>query len=275
VADATQLHQVVLNLCINARDAMSAGGTLTISAENIVLDDSFVATHPQSRSGHCVVISVTDTGCGIPPNHLDKIFEPFFTTKDHGKGTGLGLSTSLAIVKAHSGFIDVHSEVGRGTTFKVYLPAKPSVAVGSEQEAAPIAMGNQELILIVDDEAAVRNIARATLEAYNYRVITAKDGADGIAMFAKNKDEVRLILSDNNMPVMDGAAMLRVIVKIKPDAKVICVSGMGPADDNNLDSMAASVLPKPFTAEQLVRAVTNALKGSADSARQHAGGLNS
>jgi PAS domain S-box-containing protein len=258
VADATQLHQVLLNLCINARDAMRNSGTLTITAVNTTLDETYTTMHPEAKAGAYVVISISDTGAGIPGDLLERIFEPFFTTKEVGKGTGLGLSTSMAIVKGHSGFIDVKSEVGRGTSFKVYLPATKSKAAASKREEAPsIPMGQRELILIVDDETAVRNIAKATLEAYNYRVVTAVDGADGIATFVQHKEEIRVVLTDNSMPVMEGAAMLRVIQKLKPDAKAISVSGSSPIDmeASRIEGLVKCYLPKPFTAEQLLRAV--------------------
>ncbi|HYR82913.1 MAG TPA: PAS domain S-box protein [Terriglobia bacterium] len=261
-ADSTQLHQVMLNLSINARDAMGDDGLLTITAANMVLDRSFAATHPEAKTGAYVAVRITDTGGGIPSDIVGQIFEPFFTTKEVGKGTGIGLSTSLAIIKGHSGFIDVQSQAGKGTSFTVYLPATESQDVIRHRQVAPaIPMGQGELILIVDDEASVRNIAKATLEAYNYRVITAEDGADGVASFVEHKAEIRLVLTDNNMPVMDGVAMLRAIQKLRPDAKVISASGsnISEAKRSLLDGFVTCFLPKPFTAEELLRAVKQTL----------------
>src|SRR6266850_6545939 len=261
-ADPTQLHQVMLNLSINARDAMGDDGLLTITAANMVLDRSFAATHPEAKTGAYVAVRITDTGGGIPSDIVGQIFEPFFTTKEVGKGTGIGLSTSLAIIKGHSGFIDVQSQAGKGTSFTVYLPATESQDVIRHRQVAPaIPMGQRELILIVDDETAVRNIAKATLEAYNYRVVTAVDGADGIATFVQHKEEIAVVLTDNNMPVMDGVAMLRAIQKLRPDAKVISASGsnISEAKRSLLDGFVTCFLPKPFTAEELLRAVKQTL----------------
>jgi PAS domain S-box-containing protein len=266
--DATQLHQVLLNLCINARDAMNErAGTLTISAENAVIDASYAAMNAEAKPGPYLYIRVEDTGSGIPDHILESIFEPFFTTKGAGEGTGLGLSTSLAIVKGHGGFMNVYSEVGKGTSFKVYLPAQPArkASLGSERPAGP-PMGAGELILIVDDEAAVRDIARATLEAYNYRVITADDGAEGIATYLRNVNDVRLILTDNSMPVMDGDSMIRAIEKLNPAARVISASGLvlkGKVAAAR-SPVVKSFLPKPFTAQQLLATVHEVLSAPGD-----------
>jgi signal transduction histidine kinase len=182
--DATQLHQVLMNLCVNARDAMPDGGTLTLKLENHEFDESFARMTPGAKPGRYVCLSVTDTGEGIAPEHLDKIFDPFFTTKELGKGTGLGLSTVLGIVQSHGGFIEVRSQPGRGTQFKVYLPASETV------EAQPAGQGDQslpqgggELVLVVDDESSVRQVTRKLLERNGYRVIEAAEGADGITQF--------------------------------------------------------------------------------------------
>ena len=164
VGDPTQLHQVLLNLCVNARDAMPDGGTLTLSAQNLTLDAHYAGLDPEARPGPYVLIQVEDTGTGMPPEILDKIFDPFFTTKEVGKGTGLGLSTSLAIIKSHGGFIRVDSLVGRGTKFELYLPAQTEPSANTAA-AVPVEMprGHGELILVVDDEATVRQVTRQTL----------------------------------------------------------------------------------------------------------------
>jgi two-component system cell cycle sensor histidine kinase/response regulator CckA len=257
-ADMTQLHQVLMNLCINARDAMTEGGTLAISAGNVVLDEAFVRMSQGPATGPHVFIEIKDTGAGIPPKIRNQIFEPFFTTKEIGAGTGLGLSTVAAIVRSHSGFINLYSEVGRGTSFKIYLPALTTV----DQEQADavrraLPTGNGELILIVDDEAAVRDIAALTLESHGYRVLQAQDGADGVATYAQHIGEIQLVISDMDMPVMSGAAMIRSLERINPNVRVLSASGLvaesriAPPAANNL----RKVLPKPYTAEQLLHAV--------------------
>src|SRR5439155_13893487 len=179
MGDATQLHQVLLNLCVNARDAMPKGGALLIQAENIVVDRKQVRMHPQPISGPYVVVSVSDTGVGIPPELQDRIFEPFFTTKEQDQGTGLGLSTVISIVKSHQGFVEVASQAGRGAIFKVYLPATmASEAELVQQERASPLTGKGQQVLLVDDELAILEITKETLETFNYRVVAATDGVE-------------------------------------------------------------------------------------------------
>lgn len=254
-ADMTQLHQVLMNLCINARDAMPEGGTLSISAGNVVLDEAFVRMSGGPATGPHVFIEIRDSGSGIPAEIRDRIFEPFFTTKGIDKGTGLGLSTVAAIVKSHRGFINLYSEVGRGTSFKVYLPALTTMAQQQTTEIArTLPTGNGELILVVDDEAAVRDIAALTLESHGYRVLQAQDGADGVARYAQHLGEIKLVISDMDMPVMNGAAMIRSLERIDPNVRVLSASGLigGPPPTQ---SSVRKVLPKPYTAEQLLNAV--------------------
>lgn len=179
--DATQLHQVLMNLSVNARDAMPDGGTLSISASNLVIDENYTRMNLEATVGAYIVITVADTGIGIPPAILDRIFEPFFTTKVLGKGTGLGLSTVVGIIKSHGGFVNVHSEVGKGTQFKVYLPASEVIET-TELEEVESPTGHGELILVVDDEAAIREITETSLLTYNYKVLTASDGIEAIAL---------------------------------------------------------------------------------------------
>ncbi|VVB86143.1 Methyl sulfide methyltransferase-associated sensor [uncultured archaeon] len=256
VGDAIQLHQVLMNLCVNARDAMPDGGILRISAGNLFIDENFTRVNAEARIGPYIVISVSDTGIGIPPEVMDRIFEPFFTTKKPGKGTGLGLSTSLAIIKSHGGFIDVHSEVGKGTTFKVYLPAiKAGVQEADVHQPDP-ATGHQELILVVDNETRTREMARETLEAQGYRVLTASNGAEAVSLYSSHKGEIKTVLIDMMMPVMDGPACIWVLRKINPDVRLIAVSGS--AEDYMLANIAGVVhafLMKPYTAEELLSTV--------------------
>src|SRR5581483_9295356 len=225
--DATQLYQVLMNLCVNARDAMPGGGALTISAENLVLDDSYARMHLEANPGRFVLIRITDTGVGIPAENLNKVFEPFFTTKEYGKGTGLGLSTVVGIVKSHQGFVDVYSEINRGTEFKVYLPAVTSEMMQqAEAEQAELPAGHGELVLLVDDEAAIREITRGTLEAYGYNVMTAADGTEAVAIYAANKDSIQVVLTDMMMPYMDGPATIRALRKMDPRVRIIASSGL-------------------------------------------------
>ena len=228
--DATQLHQVIMNLCVNARDAMPDGGILSISAENFFIDETYVQMHTEAKVGSYISIAVSDTGIGIPPEVLDRIFEPFFTTKEFGKGTGLGLSTALAIVKSHGGFINVYSEVGKGTTFRVYLPVIKTEMKNVEEQQLELPIGQGELVMVAEDEDSIREVTASTLEEYGYNVLTANDGADAVALYAQNKDKINVILMDMMMPVMDGHASIRAIRRINPGIKIIAVSGLAEKD---------------------------------------------
>ncbi|MBW4456080.1 MAG: response regulator [Nostoc indistinguendum CM1-VF10] len=255
--DATQLHQVLMNLCVNARDAMPNGGTLKILAENLLIDENYAKMHLDAKVGHHIVITVTDAGIGIKPEILDRIFEPFFTTKEHGKGTGLGLSTVLGIIKSHSGFIDVVSVQGKGSQFKVYLPAQDARETIEEQEQR-LPSGQGELILVVDDEAAIREVTKTSLESHNYKAITASDGIEAIALYAEHQDKISLVLTDMLMPAMDGITTIRTLRKINPDVKIIAVSGLTLADKvNTVYGMGIKAfLSKPYTASQLLQTIS-------------------
>jgi len=264
--DPTQLHQVLLNLCVNARDAMPEGGTLTISAENLQIDEQFAGLHPEATPGSYVVVSVEDSGVGIPADTLDKIFDPFFTTKEVGRGTGLGLSTTLAIVKSHGGFIRVYSEPGTGTTFKVYLQALPEASAEAVAErAAEMPRGNGELILVVDDEAPVRQITQQSLQAFGYRVIVATDGSEAIATYATRGSEIAVVLTDMMMPVMDGPSTIRVLCKMNPAVRIIGASGLAAnAQVAQVTQLGVKhFLPKPYTTEVLLKVLHEILHGEA------------
>jgi len=262
LGDPTQLQQIFLNLCVNARDAMPHGGSLTINAENCVLDEQYAAMNLQTKAGQYVKINVTDSGTGIPPHLLEKIFEPFFTTKEVNKGTGLGLSTVMAIVKSHGGLINVYSELGKGTTFKVYLPAMTGAseaATQPEQENLP--RGNGETVLVVDDEASILTITTQTLQAFGYRVLTAVNGAAAVANYAEHKNEIAAVLTDMMMPVMDGSATIHALRQINPAVKIIAASGLG---ENGIASKASAVgvkhfLTKPCTAGTLLKTIRSIL----------------
>jgi two-component system, cell cycle sensor histidine kinase and response regulator CckA len=260
--DATQIHQVLMNLLINARDAMPAGGKITIVMSNEHLDENYARMNLNAAPGRYACIAVTDTGSGITKENIEKIFDPFFTTKEVGKGTGLGLSTVLTIVKSHGGFINVYSEVGRGTEFKVFLPAAESSAHDEREETdLGLPSGNGEMILVADDEAAIREITRSTLEAYGYRVLTADDGTEAVVLFAQHQDEVKLLLTDVMMPYMDGPSTIRAIRKLNPGIKVILSSGL-KIHEKEIDAEsvgAQTFLPKPYTADKLLQAIASLL----------------
>ncbi len=270
LADPTQLHQVLLNLCVNARDAMPAGGLLTIAAENVTLDAHEAGLNLKAKTGPYVLLRVEDSGTGIPPAVMEKIFDPFFTTKEVGKGTGLGLSTSLAIIESHGGFIRVDSAPGRGTKFQVYLPAGNGAA-SATPAALPEAMpqGNGELILVVDDEMSLRLITQQTLEAFGYQVLLASDGAEAVAAFVQHKDEIAAVLTDMMMPVMDGLATIQVLRKLDARVPIIAMSGL--ATESHL-ARATSLgvtdfLAKPYPAQALLMLLRKVLSSSPPEAR--------
>nr|WP_242043383.1 PAS domain S-box protein [Leptolyngbya sp. FACHB-671] len=259
--DATQLHQVLMNLCVNARDAMTDGGMLSLSATNLWIDENYTRMNLDAQVGAYVMVSVADTGVGISPEALDRIFEPFFTTKELGKGTGLGLSTVLGIVKSHGGFVEVLSSVDSGTQFKIYIPAVQAAETLFVQEDEPVS-GEGELILVVDDEAAIREVNQASLESHNYRVLTASDGIEAIAQYVQRKDEINLVLIDMMMPSMDGMTAIRTLKKIDPQVKIIAVSGLlsNTQIPEPVNSNIQAFLPKPYTAKELVRTIHQVLQ---------------
>jgi two-component system, cell cycle sensor histidine kinase and response regulator CckA len=260
--DATQLHQVLMNLCVNARDAMPYGGKLTIGTEKIDIDETYASMNIEAKPGSYVLITVRDTGVGIPAEIIDKIFDPFFTTKETGKGTGLGLSTVIGIVKNHGGFVNVYSDVGKETCFKIYLPvADVGQLRQAEELRKEVPRGHGELILVVDDEAAIREIARQTLENHGYSVLTANDGAEAVALYAEHKDEIRAVLTDTMMPYMDGPATIRALHRLNPHVKVITTSGLD-ANGDLVEAAGVDVkafLSKPFTAEKLLLTLAGVL----------------
>jgi len=262
LGDPTQLHQILLNLCVNARDAMPNGGCLTVAADNCNVDHQYAAADAQAKAGRYVMISVTDSGTGIPPTIIDKIFEPFFTTKDVNKGTGLGLSTVLAIVKSHGGFINVVSEPGKGTAFKVYVPAAECApSAGEESKPAQLPRGNGETILVVDDEASIRATTGSTLEAYGYTVLTAADGAEAVAQYAVHKAEIAAVVMDMMMPVMDGRATIHALRRMNPAVKIVASSGVSSGADVAMATNAGikQFLAKPYTAETLLKTLRDVL----------------
>jgi PAS domain S-box-containing protein len=261
--DPIQLHQVLLNLCVNARDAMPDGGRLMLSAANVTLDAAFVGANIDAKEGRHLLLQVRDSGAGIPPDIIDRIFEPFFTTKDISKGTGLGLSTSLAIIKSHGGFIRVDSAPGHGAMFSVYLPAQ-AVSLPDPARATKVELprGHGELILVVDDEAPVRVVMRRMLEAFGYRVALASDGAQAVALYAEKQDEIAAVITDMMMPVMDGPATIRALRKMRADVRIIAASGLhgrGSDPDTGDNPSVPHFLPKPYSAETLLNALRRVL----------------
>ncbi|MBT7787989.1 MAG: response regulator [Calditrichaeota bacterium] len=259
--DPTQLHQVLLNLSINARDAMPNGGDLTIKAKNTTIDKTLSSKFPGSKPGSYIQISVSDTGTGISIENQKKIFDPFFTSKEIGKGTGLGLSIVETIVKNHRGFIDLVSEEGQGTCFKIYIPATIGNVDIQVESQLPVPLGHGELILVADDEAAVREITCESLKAHGYKTISASDGFEAHNLYSKNISKIDILLIDLLMPVMDGAAAIKAITKLNPNVEIIVISGQskGRATIKKLGLDEDRFLQKPFTIEELLIALDKIL----------------
>ncbi|HEX9613895.1 MAG TPA: response regulator [Bacteroidota bacterium] len=260
-ANPTQLNQVLMNLSINARDAMPNGGTLTLRAENFVADSHY-ALSAGHTPGPYVVLSVQDTGIGIASDIKDRIFEPFFSTKSNEGGTGLGLSTVGGIVRNHGGFIRVQSEPGKGATFKIHLPAVRTEKIQKTEKAGkPLAFGKGETILVVEDEVALREITKETLESYGYKVLTAGDGTEALAAFAANKGRIALVLCDLSMPFMDGPATIKALTKSDPSMKVVVVSGFAEGEQfvRKMALQVGAFIPKPYVAETLLNTIKTVL----------------
>ena len=267
MGDATQLHQVLLNLCVNARDAMPQGGSIRLGAENVDIDAHFASMNPGAQLGPHVVLRASDTGMGMSPETMEKIFDPFFTTKEVGKGTGLGLATVIGIVKSHSGFLTVQSEIGVGTTFSVFLPANQDVKAGDiSKDETPIVRGNGQLVLVVDDEPPIREALVRTLTANGYRAYTAEDGSDALALYFQRRGEIDVVLTDISMGQMDGVTLVRSLRKVDPKVRVIVSSGhMQKENVVVLEGLGVKTfLDKPYTAEKLLRALQTALQPEAD-----------
>ncbi|MBD2430582.1 MULTISPECIES: response regulator [Fischerella] len=260
--DSTQLHQVLMNLCVNARDAMPDGGSLTISADNLLIDENYARMNLEAKVGPYTVITVADAGVGIPREIVERIFEPFFTTKELGKGTGLGLSTVIGIIKSHGGFVNVYSEVGRGTQFKVYLPAAQGIQIELTPQLEPLA-GKGELILVVDDEPAIQEITRASLETHNYKTLVASDGIEAIALYAQNRNKISAVLMDIMLPSLDGLTAIRTLQKINPTVKIVATSGL--ASSSKLAEASTTnisgFLSKPYTVKELLLTLQKVLNG--------------
>jgi PAS domain S-box-containing protein len=261
-ADPTQIHQVLMNLCVNARDAMPSGGKLIVTLENTVVDDVFSGMNLRAIPGPYVKIGVQDTGDGMSEETREKIFEPFFTTKEVGKGTGLGLSTTFSIVRDHGGFIDLYSDVGRGTQFWIYFPADSAEFPASSAQALPtLPRGNGERVLLVDDEASIRDATGKALELFGYQVMTASNGAEAVSLFVRHRDSIDVVLTDMSMPVMDGPAMIAALRTLAPDIRVVASSGL--SDNGKYASVSGTSIvrfvPKPYTAEAILQTLREVL----------------
>jgi PAS domain S-box-containing protein len=262
VADPTQMHQVLLNLCLNGRDAMPRGGVLGISAGNVTLDEHHAKLNIDAKPGRYVSFSVSDTGTGIPAEALERIFDPFFTTKPPGKGTGLGLPTALSIIRSHGGFINLETEKEKGTTFRVYLPAQAESGAPEAQRADTRApAGRGELILVVDDEPSIREITRGMLESKGYAVLTACNGSEAVGLFRLRKGEIKATITDLMMPVMDGSSTIRALRDLDPASIIIASSGFvaGHSPESTTAHEATVFLSKPYTAEKLLQVLDDVL----------------
>ncbi len=260
--DTTQLHQIVLNLLVNARDAMPEGGSLAVKVENVKLDEKSARAHINANAGNYVTLSVKDSGTGIPAEILDKIFDPFFTTKEIGKGTGLGLSTVMTIVKSYGGFLTVNSVIGKGTEFIVYIPATNANVLHQKSDViVELPVGKGEWVLVVDDELSIREITKETLEAYGYRTQTAKDGVEALSIIERDKDKISLVITDMMMPNMDGASFIRRLERTAPNIKIVAVSGV--TDQEVLEKIRKSrieaFLAKPIHTENLLKVLDSVL----------------
>jgi PAS domain S-box-containing protein len=263
-ADPSQIEQVLLNLVVNARDAMSEGGKLTVETSNVEIDQEYAAHHVDTKPGPYVQLAISDTGCGMDDKTRARIFEPFFTTKSNGKGTGLGLSTVYGIVTQSGGNVSVYSEPGRGTTFKIYLPRELSVeatAVGVPTVVSPST--GTETILVVEDESALRKIAKLSLETAGFTVLTAADGDEALQISSRHAGDIQLLLTDVVMPRMTGRGIAQALAKTRPAIKVLYMSGYADAaivHDGVLDE-GTHFISKPFTLTALTRKVREALDG--------------
>jgi CheY-like chemotaxis protein len=248
-----------MNLCVNARDAMPDGGRLAVALQNVTLDEKHRTLQPEAKPGRYVLLTATDTGIGIAPENLDRIWDPYFSLKPEDQGTGLGLSTVAGIVRSHGGFTHVESRLGQGSCFEIYLPAADASAAMPRVEAVvPASNGHGETILVVDDEQAFQEITAAIFAKYGYRVLTAGDGTEALALFAQQQDAIDLVLTDMMMPCLDGPATIRGLRRIKPGLPVIATSGL-IENETIAHALGGAFLLKPFTTEKLLDTVSHSL----------------
>lgn len=251
--DSTQIHQVLMNLCVNAHDAMPQGGQLSLSAANVMFDQALASQYLDARVGPYIVVKVTDTGVGIAPEQLERIFEPFFTTKKTDKGTGLGLSTVHSIVRGHGGFITARSSVGKGTQFEIYFPAVETAYPVEQDNEFTLPHGQGELILVVDDEAPIRDVICNILETHNYQVLIGIDGMDAIAQYTPSIPTIAAVIMDVTMPNLDGTSSLQILQSINPGIKVIVTSGLPQSEQMGAQQGVTAFLQKPYTLTTLLK----------------------
>jgi two-component system cell cycle sensor histidine kinase/response regulator CckA len=267
-ADATQFNQVLINLCINARDAMPRGGRIEVVSQNVNVDAALANANPGTRPGPFVRISVVDSGSGIAPSIIDKIFDPFFTTKPAGKGTGLGLSMVAGILKSHGGFVQVESELGRGSKFHLFFPAFPEPAQAAAKDDTPApAKGEGEGILLIDDEPVVRDTLQLLLQRAGYRVFPAGDGASGVSEFDRRKSEISLVITDMMLPDQFGTQVVKSLRQRNATLPIIAISGMmasGDFDELLHLNPAVECLAKPLSPATLLGAVRRGLPANRD-----------
>lgn len=259
LGDTTQLSQVLVNLALNARDAMPEGGELRLSASNVVLDETAARAYPNAVPGPYIQLAVSDTGVGIQPDILDRIFDPFFTTKEVGKGSGLGLSTVQGIVKRHRGFLDVESAPQKGSTFRIWLPVCEA-EVQETSTPSEFPSGDKQVILVIDDEPQIRSLVEETLQRHGYRVRTAANGAEGLAVFHEHTSEIAAVLVDLIMPVLDGATTIRALRQTNREVPILSASGLPPGSEVLSALGVNGFLAKPFTSFQLLHAVRQLLE---------------
>jgi two-component system, cell cycle sensor histidine kinase and response regulator CckA len=256
LADPTHLHQVLMNLCVNARDAMPNGGQLTLALEPFYVDELFAKMVLDAQVGHYLLVTVSDTGIGIASKVRDRIFDPFFTTKSQGEGTGLGLSTVLGIVKNYGGFLQVSGKPKKGTQFKVYLPILTETLPDATEQPAELPQGNGELVLIVEDDPAIQRTNQSLLTSYHYRTLVAKDGVEAIALYVKRMTEIKLVLMDVMMPNLDGISTIQALKNINPQVAIIATSGLPVHREAVLAAGARAFLGKPYTVGDLLQALS-------------------
>jgi signal transduction histidine kinase len=261
VVDPAQIEQVLMNLCLNARDAMPQGGRLIIETQNIEIDREYCRLHAYAREGSFVVMSVSDTGTGMDAATAGRIFEPFFTTKEIGKGTGLGLATVYGIVKQHDGFIHLYSEPGKGTTFRIYLPAASGTAEPRQPKRDEQVPKGTETILLAEDNEGIQEAAKEMLEKLGYKVILASNGSEAIQTFTDNPGQFDLIILDVVMPKVSGPAAFSQMMAVRPDLRVLFSTGYTAeaASLNSLLEQGASILQKPYSLKSLGQTVRSVL----------------